>query len=383
MQPTIAAVETFAINYPVAGHFKFFAGAAGRPVGRPSVVVKITADDGTIGWGQCVPSPRWSYETLETVESTIRHYLAPALLGRDPLDAAPLWAAMNREIAPSFSIGQPICKAGIELALVDLAGKLAKQSAAELLGGSQEERQDGKTQITLSWTLNPRSLDELDESIAAAHARGYRHFNLKVAPDAKGDLEFCRRLRSQAPEAHVWVDANGGFDELSALWLAPRLAELGIAAFEQPLPANRLGGYRRLKRLAALPILMDEGIVSHVELEEFIALDLLDGVAVKVARSGGLAESRRIVETLQREGLLFYASGLTDPDLSLAASLLLFGAYGLSTPAALNGPQFLSTSILRQPFVAEQDQIRVPTGFGLGVEVDEQALQRHRLPTAD
>src|SRR6185437_465012 len=240
------------------------------PVGRPSVVVKITADDGTVGWGQCVPSPRWSYETLETVESTIRHYLAPVLLGRDPLDAEPLLAAMHREIAPSFSVGQPICKAGVELALVDLAGKLAKQSAVDLWGDPHNERQDSKNQITLSWTLNPRSLDELDESIAAAHVRGYRHFNLKVAPDAKQDLEFCRRLREQAPEAHVWVDANGGFDEESATWLAPRLAELGMAAFEQPLPANRLGGYWRLKRLAALPILMDEGIVSHVELEEFI-----------------------------------------------------------------------------------------------------------------
>jgi L-alanine-DL-glutamate epimerase-like enolase superfamily enzyme len=181
---------------------------------------------------------------------------------------------MNREIAPGFSIGQPICKAGIDLALCDLAGKLAKQSAADRWGGAGTDRTD---QITLSWTLNPRSLDELDESIAAAHARGYRNFNLKVAPDAKQDLEFCRRLRAQAPEAHAWVDANGGFDEAGALWLAPRLAELGIAAFEQPLPANRLGGYRRLKRLAALPILMDEGIVSHVELEEFIALDLLCG----------------------------------------------------------------------------------------------------------
>jgi muconate cycloisomerase len=80
---------------------------------------------------------------------------------------------------------------------------------------------------------------------------------------------------------------------------------------------------------------------------------------------------------------LFYASGLTDPDLSLAASLLLFGAYGLSTPAALNGPQYLATSILRQPLVVEQDQIRVPTGFGLGVEVDEQALERHAMRAAD
>ncbi|HUY89852.1 MAG TPA: enolase C-terminal domain-like protein [Pirellulales bacterium] len=369
----ILQVETFAVNFPVEGRFKFFEQPAGRPSGRPSVVVKLTADDGTVGWGQSVPSPRWSYETLETVESTIRLYLAPALLGRDPLDFEPLWAAMNREIAPSFSTGQPICKAGVELALVDLAGKLARQSAADRLGRLRTER------VTLSWTLNPRSAAELDESIAAAHARGYRHFNLKVAPDARQDLEFCRRLKRQTPDGHVWVDANGGFDEAAALDLAPRLADLGIAAFEQPLPANRLGGYRRLKRQGALPILMDEGIVSHVELEEFIELGLLDGVAVKVARSGGLTESWRIVETLEREGLLLYASGLTDPDLSLAASLLLFGAAGLAVPAALNGPQYLTTSILERPLVAEQDQISVPKGFGLGVEVDEEALQRHLL----
>ena len=371
--PTIAKVETFAVNYPVEGRFKFFEQPAGRPPGRPSVLVKLTADDGTVGWGQSVPSPRWSYETLESVESTIRLYLAPLLVGRDPLDFEPLAAAMNREIAPSFSTGQPICKAGVELAIADLAGKLLRQSAAARFGGLRKER------ITLSWTLNPRSVAELDESIAAAYARGYRHFNLKVAPDVKQDLEFCRRLKRQSGAGHVWVDANGGFDEPTALDLAPRLADLGIAAFEQPLPANRLGGYRRLKRQGALPILMDEGIVSHVELEEFIELGLLDGVAVKVARSAGLAESWRIVETLEREGLLVYASGLTDPDLSLAASLIFFGAAGLDAPAALNGPQYLTTSILQRPLAAEQDQIGVPKGFGLGVEVDEEAVRRRLI----
>ena len=73
----IASIETFPINYPVAGRFKFFENPAGRPMGRPAVVIKITAEDGTVGWGQGIPSPRWSYETLETVHSTITRYLAP------------------------------------------------------------------------------------------------------------------------------------------------------------------------------------------------------------------------------------------------------------------------------------------------------------------
>jgi L-alanine-DL-glutamate epimerase-like enolase superfamily enzyme len=375
MNASIARIETFAINYPVSGSFKFFENRQGRPMGRPAVVVKITADNGAVGWGQSVPTPRWSYETLESVRSTIDLYLAPELIGQDLFDHEHLAAIMNQAIAGSFSIGQPICKAGVELAIVDLAGKLRGENAA-----ARWRRVPGRSKIELSWTLNPRSLEELEASVAAAHERGYRSFNLKVAPDANFDLQVCQRLKQLAGDGHVWVDANGGYDESTALYVAPRLADLGIAAFEQPLPANRLAGYRRLKQLAALPILMDEGIVSSVELAEFIALDLLDGVAVKLARGGGLAESWRVVELLEQHNLLFYASGLTDPDLSLAASLILFGAANLAMPAALNGPQFLETSILTAPLRTEGGWIAVPAGPGLGVEVDPQALRQHLLP---
>jgi len=68
---------------------------------------------------------------------------------------------------------------------------------------------------------------------------------------------------------------------------------------------------------------------------------------------------------------MFLGSGITDPDLSLAASLILFGAYGLKYPAALNGPQYLAGSFLNKPFRAENGALPVPTGPGLGVEVDE------------
>src|SRR5205823_3863928 len=138
----------------------------------------------------------------------------------------------------------------------------------------------------------------------------------------------------------VWADANGGYDEETALEVAPRLADLGLAALEQPLPANRLGGYRRLTAQKALPILMDEGVLSRTDLEEFLRLGLLDGLAMKVARCGGLYEARRVMELARSEGLLVLGSGLTDPDLSLAASLALFGAFDLPHPAGLNGPQF-------------------------------------------
>ncbi|MBI4658661.1 MAG: hypothetical protein HY735_07400 [Verrucomicrobia bacterium] len=373
MRTKIAKIESLPVTYPVVGHFKFFEGPPGRPAGRPAVVVKITAEDGTVGWGQSVPTQRWSYETLESVHSTITRYLAPELTGQDPFDIDGLHARMDRAIAPSFSTGQPICKAGIDLALFDLTGKLLRQTPAQRWGRKSLDR------ITLSWTLNPRTLDEIEPLIAAGRARGYRNFNVKVAPDPKFDLELCRIVKRLAPDGFLWADANGGYDEETALAVAPKLADIGVAVLEQPVAANRLRAYRRLKKQGALPIIMDEGIVSSVELDEFIAMELLDGVAMKPARCGGLTEARRQVERVQNAGLMFLGSGLTDPDISLAASLALYGAYELKYPAALNGPQFLSGSVLKRPFEVVEGQLAVPTGRGLGVEVDEEKLQRMRL----
>ncbi len=389
----IAQVEAFPARYPMVGRFKFFEGPAGRPAGRPSVVVKITADNGAVGWGQSVPIPKWSYETLETAYSTISRYLAPELVGKDPLDFEAAHAAMDSAIAPSFSTGQPIAKAGVDLALHDLAGKLRGEPA------SKAWQRAGRDRVTLSWTLNPRTLDEVEGLVAAGRARGYRHFNVKVAPDPKFDLELCRLVKRLAPDGFLWADANGGYDEETAVAVAPKLADLGVPVLEQPLPANRLTGYRRLKQLGALPIIMDEGVVSHVELEEFIKLGLLalpiimdegvvshveleefiklgllDGVAMKPARCGGLTGARKQIEMLLDRGLMWLGSGLTDPDLSLAASLQLYGAYDLKTPAALNGPQFIASSILQQPFTVKDGELAVPAAPGLGVEVDESRL---------
>lgn len=365
----IAKIDVYPMRYPVRGRFKFFEDPAGGPSTRAAVVVKITADNGLIGWGQSVPIPRWSYETIESVTTTLRRYLAPVLIGHDPLDLDGIHTVMNQCIAPSFSTGQPICKAGIDLALHDLVGKLQNKSIAQ-----GWKRPAGKP-ITLSWTLNPKTLEDVEPLIAQGRAQGYEHFNVKVAPDLKFDLALCRLVKRLVPNGFLWADANGGYDEATALEAAPKLADIGVPVLEQPLPANRLGGYQRLKQQGALPIIMDESIVSSVELEEFIRLGLLDGVAMKPARCGGLAESRRQIEILRDKGLMFLGSGLTDPDLSLAASLILYGAFDLKYPAALNGPQFLTGSILKKPLQPQGGRIEVPTGHGLGVEVDEEKLQ--------
>jgi L-alanine-DL-glutamate epimerase-like enolase superfamily enzyme len=182
---------------------------------------------------------------------------------------------------------------------------------------------------------------------------------------------MAKLVRKLVPECFLWADANGGYDLASALEAAPKLRDAGVNVLEEPVAHNRLSGFIAMKKQGALPILLDENVVSSVELEEFIKLGMLDGVAMKPARTAGLWDARRQVEILEREKLMFLGSGLTDPDVSLAASLVLYGAYGLKYPAALNGLQFLAASFLKKPFALEEGALRVPTGPGLGVEVDE------------
>jgi L-alanine-DL-glutamate epimerase-like enolase superfamily enzyme len=371
----IACIESFVVAYPIKGYFKFFSSTPGTHPVRTCVVVKVQDEMGRVGWGQSVPAPTWSYETVESVRTTIDRYLAPALVGCDAFDEASLEALMDRTIAPSFSRGQPVCKAGIELAVFDLTGRILGQSAA------QRWRRTARDRVTLSWTLNPRSLDELAASVVQAHDRGFHNFNVKVGQDPEFDVAVCGELRRLAPNAFVWVDANGGYDLDQALAVGPRFADQGIAAFEQPLPSNRLSWYRRLRQQGSLPILLDEPIISAVDLAEFHQLGLCDGVAMKVARCGGLRESCKVMDYVEENGLLFFASGLTDADLSLAASLLLFAAYDLERPAALNAPQYLEGSLLADPIHVHGDQALVPRGPGLGVEVDEEKLVSIRVRT--
>jgi L-alanine-DL-glutamate epimerase-like enolase superfamily enzyme len=361
----ITGVDIKRFDYPLLGEFKFFKSGA-----RPSILVRLTDEDGVQGWGQSVPVESWTYETVESVESTLQHYLAPAMIGADPSDVADVHARMERAIRPSFSVGQPLCKAGIDLACYDLWGKQTGKSVSDLLGGAR------KTQIKLSWTIQSPTLAGAEKQLEQGRALGYDSFNIKVgAPQTPAyDLELVRTVMAFAPHGFHWCDANTSYDLDTALTIAPKLADLGLRGLESPLPPNRIRDYQALKRQRALPVLMDEGIVSPVEVAEFIALEMFDGIAMKVARCGGLWNATRIARLLQENGLLLFASGLTDPELSMAATAHFFAWAGLDLPAAVNGPQYLVDRGTMDPsFRARGDVLQVPTGPGLGIELTDEA----------
>lgn len=358
----IVCVEIGRFDYPLVGEFKFF-----KTPARPTVLVRLTDEDGVQGWGQSVPVETWTYETVESVETTLRTYLAPAMLGADPTDIEDVHARMERAIRPSFSVGQPLCKAGIDLACYDLWGKRTQRPVSDVLGGAT------RSKVKLSWTIQSPTLEGAEIQLAQGAALGYDSFNIKVGyPQSPAyDLDLVRLVVRFAPGGFHWCDANTNYDLDTALEMAPRLADSGLQGLESPLPPNRFRDYQALKEQGALPILMDEGIVSPVEVDEFIALDMFDGIAMKVARCGGLWNATRIASLLEENGLLLFASGLTDPELSMAASAHFFGWAGLDYPAALNGPQYIAGRGTTDPKIRPNgDILFIPDAPGLGVAVD-------------
>ncbi|MEO6874280.1 MAG: enolase C-terminal domain-like protein [Opitutaceae bacterium] len=369
----IVRVEVGRFDYAVAGEFKFFAPGPDGRITRPSVLVRLTDSDGLTGWGQAVPVPSWTYETVETVLTTLRHYLAPLLLGRDPADFEGLHAAMNTAIRPAFSTGQPLCKAALDLACHDLVGKQRNVPAWKLFGAPATAR----TTLTLSWTVASPKPEVIEKQLTEGRARGYRNFNIKVGypQSAEYDLELARKVRAFAPEGFLWADANTGYTPEQGLALAPKLRDAGVDVLESPLPPTQIRGYQALKQQGALPILMDEGIVSPEVAAEFIALGLMDGMALKPARNAGLWPSVQIVNQLRNAGLMILGSGLTDPDFSLAAATQLYAWAGLTRPCALNGPQFLADSLVGDALTPKNDLLTVPVASGLGLTPDDRAAR--------
>src|SRR5262245_49830018 len=151
----IERIDLFPVRYPMTGYFKFFAGPKGES-GRAAVIVKVTADDGTFGWGESVPLPTWSDESLETAVVGLRRYLVPSLIGHDPTDIAGAHRRLDAALAPAFSTAMPITRAGLDLALHDLTGRATGQALHQMWG-----RPKGGP-LTLSWTVNARTLDEIE-----------------------------------------------------------------------------------------------------------------------------------------------------------------------------------------------------------------------------
>ncbi len=372
---TIENIEVFPIRLPITTTFRFASGSAGKAGDTaPFVLVKLTDNEGEVGWGEGRPMPQWSYETAESITTTIRHYLAPAILGQEITDRWGLHRRMQHTIGRGPSTGFPIAKAAVDMAVHDLCARSAGQPLRNYLGGSSE-----RNTVVLSYTLTAHEAESVQREVLDAMERGFRHFNFKAAVTPETDSALAKVIRRTAgPDAFVWADANQGFEPHEALTVARSFTEAGVNVLEQPFPADQLQLMRRLRSQCPVPLAVDEASVSPADFFHYAAEGLVDYLVVKITRSGGLWPSLHQIAVAHSAGLPFLVSGLTDSFLTKLAVCQLAVAFGHHGPAALNGSQFVDESALYpdKPKIEFDTTVHLGEQIGIGVHPDLEAVEQ-------
>ncbi|TMF01375.1 MAG: hypothetical protein E6I52_11570 [Chloroflexi bacterium] len=342
MKPrTIERIDVFPTRLPVVKTFQFASGSAGTAGGTaPHVFVRVTDSQGETGWGEGRPHAAWSYETLESVTTTIRGYLAPAVLGLPVTDRWGLHQRLHAAIGRGPSPGQPVAKAALDMALHDLCARACGLSLRSYLGGS-----DARSDVALSYTVTAHEAEAARDEVREARRMGYRHFNFKAAVAPATDIAVARGVRDAAgADAFVWADANQGFRLPDARRVVGAFADVGVDVLEQPLAADRLHLLRQLRQGCSLPLAVDEASVGPADFFAYAAEGLVDYLVVKLTRSGGIWPTLQQMATAEAAGLPLLVSGLTDSLLTKVAACQVALVYGFEGPAALNGSQFVDES---------------------------------------
>jgi L-alanine-DL-glutamate epimerase-like enolase superfamily enzyme len=372
----IRSVEVFPVGVRVKSTFTFATGSAGGAGDEVILIyVKITDDDGAVGWGECRPMRQWSYETPESAVTTLRRYLAPAVIGHDVADRAGLHLKMNAAIGRGTSTGQPIAKSAIDMAVHDLAAKRAGLPLREFLGGSRERRE-----LSISFTITGHTAEVAKQQMLQAQTQGFVNFNFKAAVEPATDIAVAQALKQTiSTSGFLWSDANQGFDIVGAKYVAHAFEEIGVDILEQPLPADRFTGMAELRRATRIPLAVDEASVSPTDFLNYVTAGLVDYLIIKVTRSGGLWPSLQQIAVAQAAGLPMLVSGLTDSLLTRLAACQLASVFGLTGPVALNGTQFIEEDALYpdKSKVESAGRIRLNDEPGIGVEPDADYLKRY------
>jgi len=338
------------------------------------VFVRAETSDRLVGWGEaaCLGGPTWSEESAESVAATIERYLAPWLVGRDPIDVEALRLEMARRVQ-----GNAFARAAVEMALWDLAGRSLGVPVYRLLGGRVRDR------VPLSWSLavaDPQAeVEEARERIALGH----RIFKIKTgAAPLPDDVERVRRLRAAVgPAVSLRVDANQGWDRPTALQAVRALEPCALDFVEQPVPRWDLEGLAFVAERAPMPIMADEACCTDHDALALARRGAVSIVSLKLTKSGGLLGSLAIARIAAAAGMGCYVGCMIETSLGTAAYLhLALAAAPVTWGCELFGPLLLAGDVTRRPVQYADGCILGLDGPGWGVDVDEAALARWSPP---
>ena len=341
-----------------------FTTSFGTQTRREAVLVEVYGE-GLRGLGECAAGvePGYSYETRETSLEALRSYILPAVVGAEPSTPTQLAARW------SWVRGHNMAKAAAEMAILDLAGKMAGRSLAAILGGTKEEIPSG-----VSIGIQP-SLPATLTMIEGYLAEGYRRIKLKCKPGY--DIELAAEVRRAFPTTALMLDANSAYT-LSDLERLRQLDRFELMMIEQPLAHDDLVDHAALQAEMETPICLDESVESMADLRAAFRLGSGRILNIKAGRVAGLIPALAIHDACLAEGWPVWGGGMLETGIGRAANLALASLPGFTLPGDTSASdRYYHQDILETPFrLSSHGTLPVPTGPGLGVVVDEAALDR-------
>ena len=374
--PTIASVDTVALEAPLDEPFGY---SQEWVETRTALLVRIEADDGTVGWGEC-----WG--PIAGTKGTVDGLLGPTLLGENPLDVERLHDSLYETGRAAYQSIVPLpAVSGLDIALHDLRGKLLDQPASALLGGRR--REDVPAYATGHYFKPVDGLEaQFDRIVAEAeeNAEALGAIKLKVGlgllgygPDA--DRELVARVREAVgDDVTLMVDANYAYDRPTAERLGREFAEDDVYWFEEPVSPEHLGAYVDLRETLDVRVAGGE-CHTPAEFRRFLDAGAFDVAQPDACNVGGLTAARRLADRAAAAGVPLVPHIWGTP-VALAASLHLLAAVEREAWLEFDrSANPLREELGERSFAPTGDgRVAVPSGPGLGVELDATALERYR-----
>ena len=349
---------------------------------RRVVLVRVATRDGAVGWGECISQ---TAPTGAAVKILVEQAFAPVLVGSDPRDVRARWEDMRTETwwyghggIANFAIS------AIDIALWDLAGKLAGLPVHRLLGGRVVDR----VRACASIIWDPGDLDWTQSEVEAAVAAGFTAMKCgwgrtrahSFGMEPRRDVAAVARVREViGPDVDLSVDvaAIAKWTTSHAVRMARRFEEFGLRWFEDPLDHRDLAGYARIRAAAPIPLATGERGWTHEDYRTLAESGAVDIVLIDPGRVEGLTGMLRAADHAAAAGVRFVPHSWSSA-LNTAAALAVFASRpnGEIFEVKLR-PSPLQHELVDEPFDQVDGWLAVRDRPGLGVEVDEEVVRRY------
>jgi D-galactarolactone cycloisomerase len=344
---------------------------------RGALLVEIIGDDGFSGWGEAFGPPLLTAPIVE--------FYKPLLVGADALATEFHWQTLYNRLRDHGQKGLAIeALSAVDIALWDLKGRYLGLPVHRLMGGPLRSR----IQAYATGFYRKREGDPVSYLIEEAQQRadmGFQAIKLKLGFGIDEDVRLCQAIRRAVGDTMtIMVDANHAYDTTAAIQIGRQIEELDIAWFEEPVPPEDLRGYRQVKSALRIPIAGGEAEFTRWGFRPILIDRAIDILQPDVCAAGGLSECKKIADMANAFGVRVNPH-VWGTGVALAASLQLIATLPDNPPSLNPIPPLLELdqsehpirmAIVTEPIVQQYGWVEIPTGAGLGIEIDRAAIAK-------